>query len=139
MINLRKFIGNTGEKYAEKYLKRCGYTIIATQYRAKFIEVDIIAQKESMLYVFEVKTVSRETKNRATVSQGNTATKTYNHSRDFNFLLSDRITQKKIENMSKFADYYLNNHQQYTGAALGIIGVVLSDTLTKPSIEIIWT
>ncbi len=134
MFTLQKFIGNTGEKYAEKYLKSCGYTIIAMQYKAKFIEVDIIAKKNQVLYIFEVKSVSRETS--SNVSHRNT--QNVDNIIDFDFCLSDRITKKKIQRMSQFGNYYLNSHPKYTGVALGVIGVILPHDRLYPSIEIFW-
>lgn len=51
-----KFIGDLGEKYAEKYLKKNKFKIIQRNYRKKFGEIDIIAQKFDTLVFIEVKT-----------------------------------------------------------------------------------
>ena len=120
MFILCKFIGNIGEKYAEKFLKRCGYTIVARQYRASFVEIDILAHKGKTLYVFEVKSVSH---------------RNIDHSP---FYPLYRVRPQKIRKMGRFVDYYLNSHSQYTGVAMGVIVVVLSDKLKKPKIEIVW-
>nr|WP_321466864.1 YraN family protein [uncultured Desulfobulbus sp.] len=47
--------GQWGEAQATEHLKRCGYTILTTNYRKRFGEIDIIAQKEGVLVFVEVK------------------------------------------------------------------------------------
>ncbi len=50
-------LGKLGESYARNYLIRQRYRIIARNYRyGKYSEIDIIAQKDSVLYFIEVKT-----------------------------------------------------------------------------------
>ena len=120
MFILCKFFGNIGEKYAEKYLKKCGYKIIARQHRFSFVEIDILARKGKTLYVFEVKSVSH----------GNIAHSFFHPVR--------RVTRKKIRKMRMFADHYFNRHPSYTDVALGVIVVVLAPELKKPDIDIVW-
>lgn len=48
--------GSRGEAIARKYLKMSGYEIIASNYRSRRLEIDIISQKEGRLIFFEVKT-----------------------------------------------------------------------------------
>ena len=120
MFILCKFFGNIGEKYAEKYLKSCGYKIIARQRRLKFVEIDILARRGKTLYVFEVKSVS----------QGNTQYSAFNP--------VYRVDQRKRKKMTYFAEYYLNKHPEYDGVAIGIIIVSLADDLDYPEIEIVW-
>ena len=125
MTIFNKFIGNIGEKYAEKHLKKSGFSIINTNYTRKNIEIDIIAEKNKKLYIFEVKTVSRETCIR-NVSQGNK-----------NIIL-ERISNKKIKEMTKFADFYLNENDRYLNAKIGLISVLLNQKKKYPEIEIFW-
>ncbi len=49
-------IGDKGEQSAVRYLGRIGYEIIATKYRAKTGEIDIIAKDKDCLIFVEVKT-----------------------------------------------------------------------------------
>ncbi len=51
-----KQIGDTGEDYAVKYLKKNGYKIISRNYRKKYGEIDIIAEDEEYIVFVEVKT-----------------------------------------------------------------------------------
>jgi len=49
-------VGNEGEQLAVNYLQKNGYDILERNYRFQKAEVDIIAQKENIVAVVEVKT-----------------------------------------------------------------------------------
>lgn len=51
-----KVIGNTGEEYAVDYLKRKRYEIVGRNYRKRFGEIDIIAERDGTYIFVEVKT-----------------------------------------------------------------------------------
>ena len=51
-----KTIGDFGEKQAQKYLHKNKYKILCTNYRQKYGEIDIIAEKDNYLVFVEVKT-----------------------------------------------------------------------------------
>ncbi|MGG6229465.1 YraN family protein [Tenacibaculum sp. SDUM215027] len=51
-------LGKKGEQLAIDFLVKKGYTIVEKNYRFQKAEVDIIAQKEQLLSVVEVKTRS---------------------------------------------------------------------------------
>ena len=51
-----KTIGDFGEKQAQKYLRKNKYKIICTNYRQKYGEIDIIAEKDNYVVFVEVKT-----------------------------------------------------------------------------------
>jgi putative endonuclease len=51
-------LGKLGEELAVKYLKKNGYTILETNWIFQKAEIDILAQKEAVLAVVEVKTRS---------------------------------------------------------------------------------
>ncbi len=53
-------LGKKGEKVAQKYLIEQGYTILETNWHFGKAEIDIIAQKDQVLVVIEVKTRSSE-------------------------------------------------------------------------------
>jgi len=56
-------VGDIGEEIASAVLERHNYRIITRNYRKKWGEIDIVAQKGSTLRFVEVKTISRENNN----------------------------------------------------------------------------
>jgi putative endonuclease len=54
-------IGEIGESVASRFLVKQGYSILERNYTKKWGEIDMIAQKDKVLYFVEVKSVSRET------------------------------------------------------------------------------
>ncbi|MEK7642343.1 MAG: YraN family protein [Patescibacteria group bacterium] len=52
-------IGEKGEGVAARYLEKKRYIVVNRNYRRKWGELDIIAQKDGILHFVEVKTVSR--------------------------------------------------------------------------------
>lgn len=52
----KKFLGNSGEKRVEKYLKKQGLKILKRNYRTPFGEADLIAQDKDEIAFVEVKT-----------------------------------------------------------------------------------
>jgi putative endonuclease len=51
--------GVIGENVATKYLENKGYSVIDRNYKRKWGELDIIVQKDGIVHIIEVKTVSR--------------------------------------------------------------------------------
>lgn len=51
-------LGKEGERLATDFLERKGYIILERNYRFKKVEIDIIAKKDNILSVVEVKTRS---------------------------------------------------------------------------------
>lgn len=50
-------IGKIGEKIAKTFLMKHGFSVLETNYRTKFGEIDIVAKKDSKLRFIEVKSV----------------------------------------------------------------------------------
>ena len=53
-------IGAKGEEVATKWLENKGFSIIDRNYRKKWGELDIVAEKKGLIHFVEVKTVSRK-------------------------------------------------------------------------------
>jgi len=77
--------GIEGEDLAAEYLKKNGYKIFERNYRTKFGEIDIIAEKNHSLYFIEVKTRSN-----------------LNHGAPY-----EAVNKRKIYHIKKAAQYYL--------------------------------
>lgn len=56
MTRYNKELGKTGEEAAVKYLIKNGYSILATNYRCRSGEIDIVAREGEFLVFIEVKT-----------------------------------------------------------------------------------
>ena len=54
----KKQVGDTGENYCVKYMKRHGYKILHRQYRKRCGEIDVVAKKGDTISFAEVKTRS---------------------------------------------------------------------------------
>ncbi len=80
-----KILGKTGEEIVKDFLIESGYFVLATNYRRKGGEIDIIFMDSDVLVFAEVKTRSRET---------------------FQDLIST-IDQKKIKRIQKTADNFI--------------------------------
>lgn len=79
-------LGKLGEEMAVAFLQKEGYTILDTNWTFQKAEIDIIAQKESILAVVEVKT-------RSSLTFG---------------LPQDFVKPKKIQLLVKAVDAYVN-------------------------------
>lgn len=54
-------IGEVGEKIAVKFLVKHGFSIIERNFSTKYGEIDIVARKDKILYLIEVKTQNAKT------------------------------------------------------------------------------
>ena len=56
MINSRQELGKRGEEMACDFLREKGYLILEKNYRTRYGEIDIVAEKEGTVVFVEVKT-----------------------------------------------------------------------------------
>lgn len=97
-------LGKEGEKRAVDFLLKNGYEIIRKNYRYLKAEIDIIAQKDDILAVVEVKTRS---------------------TRDFG-LPQDFVSKKKIKLMVMAMDHFLNEREWDIEVRFDIVAVIKS-------------
>ncbi|MEK7177614.1 MAG: YraN family protein [Patescibacteria group bacterium] len=81
----QKNLGKTGEDLAIDFLKSHSYSILEKNFRSKFGEIDVIAEKKHCLYFVEVKTRSN----------------TY-HGEPY-----EAVNKRKIYHIKKASQYYL--------------------------------
>jgi putative endonuclease len=55
-LDQRRALGELGERIASQHLERAGYTILATNFRTRFGELDLVAADARCLVFCEVKT-----------------------------------------------------------------------------------
>lgn len=98
-------LGKKGEEIAVEYLQKNGYEILETNWVFQKAEIDIIAQKDTILAIVEVKTRT---------------------SADFG-LPQDFVKGKKIQNLAKAVDQYMNENDLDLEVRFDIIGIVLNN------------
>lgn len=105
----QKNLGKTGEYLALNYLQQENYKIIEKNFRSKFGEIDIIAEKNNHLSFVEVKT-------RVGLIKG------YPY---------EAIDKRKVFHMKRAAQYFLlkNNYKNYK-LSLDLISIVLNQDLS---------
>ena len=81
-------LGKEGEALAVTWLKKKGYTILHTNWRHSYYEIDIIAMQEKMLHFIEIKARKASP---------------FGHP-------EDSVTKKKFKNLQRAADEYLFLH-----------------------------
>lgn len=108
-----KIIGNLGENASAKYLKKKRYRILDRNYKTKFGEIDIIAEKNDVICFIEVKTRRN---------------KQYGEARD----AVDIYKQRKIISV---AEYYIMSKKYDKSCRFDVIEVYLSGTDEVDKIE----
>jgi putative endonuclease len=98
-------LGKKGEEIAADFLQKAGYEILETNWVFQKAEIDIIAQKENILAIVEVKT---------------------RNSADFG-LPQDFVKGKKIQNLVKAVDQYMTENDLDLEVRFDIIGIVLNN------------
>ncbi|MBC9797446.1 YraN family protein [Sinomicrobium weinanense] len=97
--------GKKGEDLATAYLQNEGYQILKRNYTFKKAEIDIIAQKENILSIVEVKARS---------------------STDFQNL-QDAVNKKKIQQIVKATDHYIVTNNIEKEVRFDIIAITGKD------------
>lgn len=126
-----KQLGDYGERLAIKHLKKIGYKILDKNYRSNFAEIDIVAQKGSVVHFVEVKSISRETFNTNVKHETDFNTdksvihetqrgrcvnhETYNHSKigvihETIHRPEDKVDEYKYNKIAKLGEFYINEH-----------------------------
>ncbi len=95
-------LGKKGEQLAVDFLVKNGYKIVERNYRFDKAEVDIMALKDNILAIVEVKTRS---------------TKDFGNPQDF-------VKPKQIKNLVKAVDEYVNENDLDLEVRFDIIAIV---------------
>lgn len=96
-----KQTGDQGEDAAAQHLEREGYRVLERNWKTRWCEIDIVAEKDSVVYFVEVKY-------RVSSRQGDGL---------------DYITDKKLQQMAFAAELWVANHRYVGDYALAAIAV----------------
>jgi putative endonuclease len=97
-------LGIKGEALAKEYLEELGYEIVATNWRQRKFELDLIAINKNEIVFVEVKT----------------------RSTDFFGKLEEAVTDKKQQHLINGADYYIQLNEIDLECRFDVIAIVLN-------------
>ncbi len=105
-MNYRVALGRCGEEFAAQTLRLDGYIILEKNFRCRFGEIDIIAEKDGRLLFTEVKT-------RRTANFGRPV---------------EAVDRRKIQHIRKAAFYWLreNREKNYMSFSFQVIEVMVN-------------
>lgn len=112
-MSTTKALGDRGEAMTAEYLRERGYTIVASQFRCRFGEIDLIARRGELLCFVEVKL------------RGN---RRYGLPRDY-------VTAAKQRRVRTAASYYLVQHDPDSQVRFDVAEIYNDET--PPRIEYI--
>ncbi len=111
---LTRFLGDRGERYAARYLRRQGFRILARQYRNQFGEIDLIALDGDQVVFVEVKT-------RKSNRFGSPA---------------EAVGSQKQRKLTQLALLYLKKHGLLDRAArFDVVGIVWPEDAKRPELQ----
>jgi len=103
---LHNQLGKDGEKLAEEFLLKKGYEILHRNWRYSYYEIDIIARRDKMLHIIEVKTL-------------NAGSPGYPE---------DSVTKRKFKRLLNAADEFLYQHPEYRHVQYDILSITIRNT-----------
>jgi putative endonuclease len=133
----RQKTGLLGEKAAEAYIVKQGFSVIDRNYSTRFGEIDIIAERDKRLYFFEVKTVSCETKQKEGMISTAGSRETFLRENRKLKNPFQNISYFKIKRLTKTAEIYLRmkNISSEVRWQIDGVGVYLDHVSREPYIE----
>ena len=108
----RKSVGRDGEDIACQFLMRNGYKILERNYRKKWGEIDIIAEKGGSVRFVEVKTVSREI-----LPDG---------SREMDYRPEELVHESKLRKVARTAALYMEEKGDGREYQVDVVGVIMN-------------
>lgn len=119
--------GRLGEEIACKFLLGKGFRIIARNYRKKWGEIDIIAEKVNDLHFIEVKSVSREIRDQSVT-----------HETD-KYRAEDNVHRQKMKRLIRTIQSYIleNKVSDETDWQFDVVAVHIDEEDKKAIVSII--
>ncbi len=106
-------VGNSAETLACEYLEGKGYKIVGRNYKDRFCEIDIVACNKDYIVFVEVKYRSR-------ADYGGAA---------------GAVTPAKLAQMTRAAEFYLSQHQEFNNHQPRLDVVTISGDLSRAELE----
>ena len=110
---IRKSVGRDGEDIACQFLMRKGYKILERNYRRKWGEIDIIAEKAGTVRFVEVKAVSRES--------------LPNCSREMDYRPEELVHRSKLRKVASTAALYMEEQRDSREFQIDVVGVIMNE------------
>ena len=111
MISEKRKLGNTGEDFCVKHLVKHKFRILNRNYRKKWGEIDIIAEKAGIVRFVEVKAVSRES--------------LPNGSREMDYRPEELVHKSKLRKVARTAALYMEEKRDEREFQIDVVGVIL--------------
>jgi putative endonuclease len=112
-----KETGDIGENVACIFLRRKGFSVIATKVRASWCEIDIIAEKDSVVHFVEVKSITGE-------------------NMPGSYRPEELVHHEKLHKISRFAEFYMNKANDGRDFQIDVVGVFLNKRLRRAQCRI---
>lgn len=111
----KKHIGEVGEQLTVDYLRKNNYHVLQTNFRTRFGEIDIIAEKDRKLVFVEVKTRIGDLKGKPYES----------------------VRYPKLQHLYRIIHYYILTHSEYKDwkFSLSVASIVLHTDKTVQSFD----
>jgi len=138
MVSEKRKIGDVGEAVAVRFLRGRGFTVVERNYLKKWGEIDIIAEKGSVLHFVEVKTLQLRIeveKSKTGVSQETQS----GVSRENSYNPTENVHPKKLERMHRAIQSYLeeNNVSREKEWQIDLVTVLLDLENKKAKAELL--
>ena|SRR3989344_8304277 len=111
---VRKNVGKGGEEIACQFLTRKGYKVIERNYRKKWGEIDIIAERGGVVRFVEVKAISRAG----------------DFSREMSQRPEELVHHSKLRKLARTATLYMEERKDNREYQIDVVGVIM-DTRTR--------
>jgi putative endonuclease len=108
--------GALGEDIACKFLERKGFKILERNYRRPWGEIDVIAERESIVHFVEVKSSSRSIAVDGSRENG---------SREIDYRPEEMATPQKLHKVARTAAIYMEQMRDNREYQVDVVGVLI--------------
>jgi putative endonuclease len=114
-FSAKRRVGNVGETIACQFLESKGYTILERNYLKPWGEIDIVAEKDGIVRIVEVKSVRRDLTD---------------ISREIDYRPEESVGHSKLRKLARTAALYMESNRDTREYQIDVVGVIM-DTAAK--------